>query len=395
MKWLLAAMFLSFDALSQVPYVAPARLLRDSGNEISGDLRMWNSTSRIDENGESQSYVDGEGFSYIDSSISGHYGATKELQLGFRANFRQNQALVEEPAASGNIETITSTGLQGINFELKYMLEPVGRLNYALKAFYQYHPFSNSTQNPTDRTAGFVLGDDGGGYGGGFILSYIHPSQNFLSLSAGYRRPGSEISPEIYWRFEGAMAWKWIALIAGIDGVTSLNQDPYTDDVTSKPDLNTGGSFIYNSINRQYSAPYVGANIALGTQWRVESRFQTFMAQRSFDSGTLVSLSLVRRIESDVRKVADNTFKEYELEASVSKVSPKKQFVILDKGLSHNVQKGQRFDLFHYDYVGGNLLLARGVIIQVNSSQSVLKLTTRFSNKHEIKEGTVARGMPR
>jgi hypothetical protein len=157
--------------------------------------------------------------------------------------------------------------------------------------------------------------------------------------------------------------------------------------------FNTGGSSLYASLNLQFMAPYVGANIAFNKNWRVEGRYHSFMAQRSYDSGGLFTLALVKRVETDSRAKIEGSFKEYDLEASVAKASPKKQFVILNKGLSHNVEKGQRFDLYHFDYLGGNVLLARGVIVQVNSEQSVLQITTRFSNKHEIKEGTVARGM--
>ena len=91
--------------------------------------------------------------------------------------------------------------------------------------------------------------------------------------------------------------------------------------------------------------------------------------------------------------VVDQEFKEYELEAAVVKLSPKQQFIIIDKGLSNDVRNGQRFDLFHFDYLGGNVLLARAVVIQVNADQAVLKITSRFSTKHPVKVGTVARGL--
>jgi hypothetical protein len=309
------------------------------------------------------------------------------------ANFRQNQATVESPASSGKVTTITATGLQAFGLDFKFKLEPVGNLHYALEGFYQYHPYTNSVALAGDAESRFVLGDDGGAYGAGLAISYIHPSQNFLSVSAGYRRPGSELSPEIYWKAEGALAWKWVALVAGAEGIQSLNQDPYTGDVQNKPQLNTGGSSLYNSINRQFLAPYAGLNLRLGEHWRVEGRAQAIMAQRSYDSGQLFSLSLVKRFESDTRATVDNSFKEYDVEASVAKVSDKKQFVILNKGLAAGIQKGQRFDLYYFDYEGGNVLLARGVVLQVNSNQAVLQITTRFSNKYEIKEGTVARGV--
>lgn len=385
--------FLTSPVFAQYSYVAPARLLGDGGTEIRGEGRLWNSTQRLDANGESVAYEPGESFSYLEGIFAASYGATKELQLGIRASFRQNTANIEEPAGSGRIETLGSSGIQSFGGDFKYMLEPVGNLYYALEGFYYHTPYSNKEKITNDKISNFVLGDDGGNFGIGGVVSYIHPNQNFFSVNVGYRRPGKELSAEIYWKAEGALAWSYVALVAGIEGVNSLNQDPYKTDPDNRPLFNTGGSSLYASLNRQFMAPYVGANIAFNKNWRVEGRYHSFMAQRAYDSGGLFTLALVKRVETDTRAKIEGSFKEYDLEASVAKVSPKKQFVILNKGLSHNVEKGQRFDLYHFDYLGGNVLLARGVIIQVNSEQSVLQLTTRFSNKHEIKEGTVARGM--
>ncbi len=393
MRGIFLFIFLSTQAFAQYSYIAPARLLGDGGTEVRGEGRYWNSTQRLDANGESNPYEPGESFSYLEGIVAASYGATKELQLGMRATFRQNQASIEEPAGSNRIENLSSSGIQSIGGEFKYMLEPVGDVYYALEGFYYHNPYSNKEKIANDNISNFVLGDDGGSYGIGAAISYIHPNQNFFSINLGYRKPGKELSAEIYWKAEAALAWTHIALVAGIEGVNSLNQDPYQTNPDSRPAFNTGGSALYGSLNRQFMAPFVGANIAFSKNWRVEGRYQSFIAGRSYDSGTMFTLALVKRIEADTRAKIEGSFKEYDLEASVAKVSPKKQYVILNKGLSHNVEKGQRFDLYHFDYLGGNVLLARGVIIQVNSDQSVLQLTTRFSNKHEIKEGTVARGM--
>lgn len=381
----------SFSAWGQVSYVPPGQIIKDGGTEIMGTVRSWSSSSRYDVDTEEVPFESGESFSYIEGEFFGTYGLTKDLQFTFNANFRQNRADVLN--TSNDIESITSTGLQGLGGMLSYGLEPVGRLFYTLEGFYKYRPYSNPDFEGTDVTKDFVLGDDGGDYGAGLVMSYRHPSQNFLSGRLHYRRPGTSLSPEINWQVEGALAWKYFALVAGAQGVQSLNQDAYTDEPSDKPVINTGGSQIYNSINRQYMAPYVGANIALGKKWRLEARYQTFTNVRSYDTGSLIMLSLASRSEPDTTMLADQAFKEYELEATVAKLSPKKQFIIIDKGLASDVRNGQRFDLFHFDYLGGNVLLARAVVIQVNADQAVLKITSRFSNKHPIKEGTVARGL--
>ena len=391
MRVLLIALLATPWALhAQTSYVPPGKLLNRGGYELSGSLRSWTSSSRYDVDGEEQPYESGESFGFYEAEILGSYGSTKELQFFGGASFRQNRADVQDGTTT---QSLTATGLQSVVGGLSYELEPVNRLHYTLEGFYRYHPYSNPDADDNDVTKNFVLGDDGGEYGGGLALSYHHPQQNFLSGRLHYRRPGSSLSPELAWQLEGAMAWKHVALVAGALGVQSLNQDAYTDEPENKPAINTGGSSIYNSINRQYIAPYVGVNFALGRNWRIETRYHVFTQARSYDTGSMITLSLATRHEPDTTMLVDQTFKEYELEASVVKLSPKKQFIIIDKGLDNDVRNGQRFDLFHFDYLGGNVLLARAVVIQVNAAQAVLKITTRFSNKHEIKTGTIARGL--
>ncbi|MBY0517382.1 MAG: hypothetical protein K2P81_10760 [Bacteriovoracaceae bacterium] len=384
----------SFSALAQTSYVPLGRILKKGGYEIKGTGRSWASTSRYDVDSTEVPFKTGEGFSYFEGELQGLYGATKELQMGLSANFRQNRSTFENPVGSGTNDSITATGIQAVGGALSYAFAPVGRLNYTLEGFYRYHPYTNTAYDSTDPKKGFVLGDDGTEYGAGLVLTYAHPNQNFLSFNIQYRKPGSELSPEINWQTEGALAWKYLALVAGAQGVMSLNKDAYTDDPQNKPAINTGGSSIYNSINRQYLAPYVGMNIALGQKWRVEGRYQTVTNVRSYDTGSLITLALATRVEtnSTVREL-DDKFKEYSVDATVVKLSPKKQFIIIDKGLSSDIQVGRRFDLFLFDYLGGNVLLGRAVAIQVNADQSVLKITTRFTTKHEVKEGTIARGL--
>lgn len=381
----------SLSAWGQISYVPPGQVIKEGGTELKGTVRSWVSSSRYDLDAKEVPFESGESFSFIEGEFLGSYGLTKDLQFSFNANFRQNRADVLN--SSNEVESMTSTGLQGLGGMFSYGLEAVGRMYYTIEGFYKYRPYSNPDFTGTDVTKDFVLGDDGGDFGGGLVMSYRHPSQNFLSGRLHYRRPGKMLSPEINWQVEGALAWKYFALVAGVEGVQSLNQDAYTDEPSNKPVINTGGSQIYNSINRQYMAPYAGANIALGKKWRIEARYQTVMSARSYDTGSQITVSLATRSEPNTVMLTDQMFKEYELEATVAKLSPKKQFIIIDKGLSSDVRNGQRFDLFHFDYLGGNILLARAVVIQVNAEQAVLKITSRFSNKHPIKEGTVARGL--
>jgi hypothetical protein len=55
------------------------------------------------------------------------------------------------------------------------------------------------------------------------------------------------------------------------------------------------------------------------------------------------------------------------------------------------VNKGMVFDFFEFDYVGGNMLIARGIVIKTTADTSIVKITQRFNTKKDIKEGLIGR----
>jgi len=85
------------------------------------------------------------------------------------------------------------------------------------------------------------------------------------------------------------------------------------------------------------------------------------------------------------------SFKEYHIDGSVLKVSARGNFIKIDQGLSTDVEKGAKFDIYQTDYFGGNLLVASGVVFEVGSDWSVIKLTKKYKDI-EIKPGFAARG---
>src|SRR5690606_17063135 len=151
----LLSLILANVAWAQTSYVPMGRVLKKGGYEIMGTGRYWNSSSRYDVDGEEVPFEESESFSYLEGEFQGLYGATKELQFGFDASFRQNQAKFLD---SGTEESMTATGLQSVGGSMSYAFKPVDRLHYTLEAFYRYHPYTNQEADSTDRKKNFVLG---------------------------------------------------------------------------------------------------------------------------------------------------------------------------------------------------------------------------------------------
>ncbi len=369
-------------------YVAPTQVLTKKGYQIGVYGESFVTAKKIDKEGASQDFLDGESFSRIQSEIRGYYGATSDLQFGLGARFRQNKSVKD---ISGDQVNGSSTGLQSTSFNIMYAFPEVDRMKYMVETMFRYTPYTNE-----DYTVGvddeiLALGDTGNEISVGGGLTFLAKNQNFISLRAGYRRPGSDLSQEIYWQGEAAMAWKYVALVAGVDGVTSLNNDPYENSEIDRPILNTGSSELYGSKNREWIMPYAGINFAMGKSWRLELRGAQVVSGRSTDLGTAFGVNLIRRVDKSQTKLLDNKFKTYDLEASVTKVSPQKEYVVLDKGLADNFEKGMKVDLFEFDYVGGNALIATGVVVKTQSDSCIVKISQKYNQQKEIKEGLIAR----
>lgn len=383
------AVCVTVPAWGQISYVPPTKALVQKGYQIGISADYWSSSKRVDPDGKKFDFTDGEKFTRLQSEVAGYYGLTNQLQVGGGVSFRQNASTT---SASGKDETDTSTGLQSTFATLKYAFRPVDRLYYAIEGTVRYMPYTNedASSNPD---AKLMLGDDGVEYSGGIGVTYASRTNNFLTARAGLRQPGKDLSSEVYWQVEGALVWKQLALIAGVDGVTSMKNDPHEDNLADKPKYNGGTSFLYNSLNREWIAPYAGVNLALGNNWRVELKGSQTVSGRSTDLGTSFGIALIRRVDDPKKAMkADAKFKEYDVEATITKVSPKKGFVVIDKGLADDVRKGMKIDFFEFDYVGGNLLIARGSVIQTKADSAIVKIIQTYNSRRPLKEGIVARG---
>lgn len=386
MKFLLPFLFFSNIVWAQTPYVAPTRLLHEDGTELflSGDY--FKSSQRIDEKGKKTALTDGESFDRAQFEAGLRYGLAKNFQIGGGLRLRQNQST----HLQNDVEyKATSSGLQSIFTTFQYGFDPVGKMTYTLEGLYRYVPYSYSDRTleaPFDYEKELVIGDVGAEYSAGFAAAYTTDTKNVFSARAGWRRPGDYLSPEIYWQGEAAFVWKTMALIAGVDGVSSLGNGQ-----ENRPVYLTGSSHLYHGLEREWVTPYVGLNFSLGPNWRTELRAAQVVSGKSTDMGTSFGIQLVRRVEANPKRMVDAKFKSYDLEVTVNKVSPKKNYVVIDKGLSEDIAKGMRFDFYEFDYVGGNVLVARGVVIQTKVDSSIVKITQHYNLKKEIKPGLVGR----
>ncbi len=373
-------------AQAQSAYIPSTRVLFEKGYQLNLGADVFSTSKIISSDGTTHSLSGNQSFTRYQAEFTGQYGLTNNLQLGLGGRFRQHQAKFENN--TGDKISASGSGIQSIVTTINYAFTPVGNLRYAFEALYRYTPYTNK-----ESTDGFsenlILGDDGNETSAGLGATYAFKNENFLTLRTGYRKPGAHLSDEVYWQAEGALVWRKFALLAGVDGVSSLNHDPYNDQ--SRPIYNTGTSALYNSFNREWIAPYLGANFSFGKWWRVELKGAQVVSGRSTDLGRSFGINLIKRVEENPDRKIDARFKTYDIEASVTKVSPKQNYVEIDKGMADDITQGMSMDFYEFDYLGGNVLVARGTIISVKSGSAIVKITQRFSPKNGIKQGLIGR----
>jgi hypothetical protein len=379
---------LTFAQDPQMSYVAPTKLLRAKGYQLGVYADSFKTSKFVDQDGKASALPNGSSFGRMQSEFAGYYGATNDLQFGAGVRFRQNRATFEE---TGESKTATGTGLQSTFFNIAFAFQQVDQLQYTLEGTFRYTPYTNQDFDAAiDDPLVLVLGDTGNEISAGLGMTYLGRNNKFFTMRGGYRRPGADLSHELYWQAEGALSWRYIALIAGVDGVSSLKNDPYQDSPSERPILNARTN-LYGSQNREWINPYVGLNLALGDTWRIEIRGAQVVSGVSTDLGTTLGVNLIRRVDKSSTRFVDNKFKTYDIEATVTKVSPQKEYVEIDKGIADDLHKGMKIDLFEFDYVGGNILVASGVVVKTKSDSSIVKISQRYNMKKEIKEGLIAR----
>lgn len=376
------------DELNSLVYRPMGTIVGLKAYEISLEGKQFVTTTRIDQDGAEQAFVGDEAFSLLEGNGQLRYGLGTKLELRLGARFRG------ATSTRSDGEQVNKMGIDSVLVGAKYALPKSSdsMWNYSLDA--QFRSTAHSNQEYLPGTADVndqVVGDSGNFITAGFHMSRQYGERTHVGFYAAYNLPPNSLSQEIIYDGQLAFAWTNWALIFGVDGVYSLGTDDFFNDPVSKPAVSSGTSYMFNSINRSYTAPYLSIN-KLFSKWRFGVTGRTIVMGKSTDLGMEIGINLTwnsRGVTLEDRKISK--FKEYDIEAAVIKISPRGKFIKIDHGLSHDVEKGNRFDIFQSDYFGGNVLVATGVVYQVGSDWAIVKLVKRYKDIKIVK-GFVARG---
>ncbi len=386
---LISILYFSVSSYAKTSYVPFARTLKDSGNQISIDTQWFRTDKIVDLNGEAADLTSDEATQRLDLGLGFKYGISNNLELNLGVNSRlvQSTLLINDESTS-----YSRTGLESGMFGFKYSFEEENRTKYALEGWYGQTMHSTPVWDGTSEPEEISLGDQGRFLGASLLFYLKTKSANYLEGKLSYRDPGPDLSAEFFTDIRYVLAWNAASLYLGFENIASLEQDAYTNDPENKPQYFDGASGMVNSINRQWSTPFIGLNFALGRYWRVETQYAQIYTGTSTDLGPRLSISLVRRNEETTKAFSkrDSQFKEYLMEGTVTKLSKSGKIAIVDIGIENGLKEGMKVDFYYFDYQGGNKLIGRGKVVKASASKSLVQITSRYG-KPRIKDGTVVR----
>ncbi len=362
-----------------------AELLNPRAHLIQFSGNYFKSSGNYDTEGVLSSLPAGYAYSIMNSDFKLRYGWTKRIEAAVSARLRS-------VSSTDDVNTINKTGAESAAVFLKYSFPEVNNLKSALGVRYRQTLYTNTKYDPPQNapTAEVVLGDDGSEYAVELFTTYTSSKLQFIG-NFSYQKPVNHLSTEILYKLESQYKFTDITLLGGLEGNFSLKDDTYTENPSQKPTVSKGSTNLVNSINREYMAPFIGMNYSF-SKWAIGGLIQKVISGKSTDAGTLLAFNISTGTEGVTPEaIKIDTFKEYSIESSVLKVSARGNFLRIDQGLSSDIEKGMRFDIYQTDYFGGNVLVATGIAVEVGADWSVVKLTKKYK-EIEIKPGFAARG---
>jgi len=335
--------------------------------ELTGS--WFKSSATYDEKGVETPFAADESYNRYQGELIGRYGFGRKLEFRLGGKYRQH-------SSSRGATDYSSSGFESGLIGAKFRFPKMKKFNFAGDFQFQQTFYSN------DGNAGssdLILGDDGSTVTLGLFSSINFMTNKNLGAYVAYNKPPSHLSPEVLYNFHGAYGGKKMAFLLGVKGVYSLGNDDYTGNPAGKPTLGqTGATNLYNSINRGYMAPYLGLNFATKSM-RLGTEIGQVISGKSTDKGLEAKISILWPLGKPIKdREKIEAFKEYDIEATVIKVSPRGKFIKIDQGLGADISKGMRFDIFKTDYFGSNLLVASGLAYQIGTDWTIIKLVKKY-----------------
>lgn len=365
-------------------YFPSAFTLPKNNSEIEFYLDGFQTSSQFDESGSEVGFTGQESYSRFQGQLLFRRGFSERTEFRIMGRYRQNASKDDEGTA------INVSGIESLGFGFKYRL--IGNFKNMFSLDVELRSMLKDITTEATSADEIDLSEDGYDFKLGGIFSRRVGKRYFLNLSSWFRRPGRTISDNITYDFNVFYKKPRAAFGVGLEGIQSLSNDPAVD-INDRITRFPGVTNTIFGFNPSYSLAYGQANFAIIPELRGSIKLGQVIRGESWDKYNFYALSLTyQKREFNPNKVFEEKFKEYDVEASVTKVSPRKVFVQIDKGLTDDIPKGAKIDVFEFNYLGGNKLIASGFVFEVGVDTAIIKITKYYNEKIRVKVGHIIRG---
>ncbi|RZF20736.1 hypothetical protein DAY19_12175 [Halobacteriovorax vibrionivorans] len=365
-------------------YRSEAKLLSKGASWVDLSFDLSSTLSQHDVDGNEVIYNDEVSYFLFDANINYQYAIMDNFQLlaGLKARY---------VSSGDSVETITNAGLESFYAGVIYGLGKKRGRDFAISALYRFRPYSVDTYANAAPSDEVILGDGGNDIEFNFLAKFDSTKWTSYDFKIGYRIPGAPISSEIPFEARWVKHYVDWAFWLSANGVYSLGGDEYTDSPQTKPAVSSGYTSRWNSINRQFLALDATAQTIIKNKYLIYGKVGSTVLATSTDKDIYASLGVQWTTGGvSAQQKFEESFKEYTIEANVIKVSPRGVFIKIDHGSLDDIQKGNIVDIYKTDYFGGNILVAKGMVYEVASASSIVKIVTRY-RKMPIQKGFAAR----
>ncbi len=380
-RFFLVLFFLSNSLLSAKTFRADVDYLGEGAREFMIRGLYYSTLSFYNENLEEIPLNNSDdSFEQVDGDIFSRftYGKKTEFFISPRGRFLRSFFQNKE---------LSNYALESVLVGLQYHIgDQETSWKMALDFSYRYKFFTNLTSDE------LILGDDGHEYYVGITLGKTYSSFQHISIQFGHLGFSNYLSGLLTSRASFTFFSDDWFLSLGANGSYSIGEDGYANNLSKRPTFSQGITKKFNSINQFFFAPSL--SIGHNMKWaQIEYQFSKSVYGRSYDSFMehFVALKWFTGPHQSYFEKKDESFKQYFIEGSVIKISPRGRYLVIDQGLSADVEKGNYFDIFMADYKGENILVATGIVEEVEVDKSVIKLLKKYKTMR-IKKGFIARG---
>ncbi|MBT3979910.1 MAG: hypothetical protein HOE90_01075 [Bacteriovoracaceae bacterium] len=378
-------------------YRARAHGMGFKGYQVWGTVDYFKTSKHWDEQGKSVTMDSGESYQKWEGDLQMRYGFAENMEVYLGLRYRSNTS--RQLGATTTTGTTTSSvyhdakknGIESYLLGGQYSFDPSGSWLIGMYVQYRASTYNNDAYNYLDPYTNIVLGDGENNIELGVRFANKMSYRTLWSNSIGVNFPNRQLSQEIVWYSELAFITGNIGWIAGVRGIESLKTSDHSTTPSARTPLGTGATYLWNSVNRTITTPYIGANASFSEKVKAELRgYRTFRGN-STDMGTGVSLAIVYTGHGiEEKEIIISQYKDYEVEGAITKVSPRERFIKSDRGIAEDVYKGQKVDIYEGDYLGGHVLIGSGVVFEVRPKTSVIKIFRKYRNKN-VREGMIVR----